>query len=150
MKDDLKPISRKITVIVIIAIIFACSLFTLIYYKGTEMIRYYFLTSKYIYEQETPYIENFRKYVEDHNIGIDDVDKYNEWIVDNNISFLSVEKDGIQRYSLMTTDGFIQQSKDMYDYRMIHPFRQTVQFSDTEARFLYMQTTLKNTIHIFL
>ena len=88
MKDDLKPISRKITVIVIIAIIFACSLFTLIYYKGTEMIRYYFLTSKYIYEQETPYIENFRKYVEDHNIGIDDVDKYNEWIVDNNISFL--------------------------------------------------------------
>ena len=86
------------------------------------------MTSKYIYEQETPYIENFRKYVEDHNIGIDDVDKYNEWIVDNNISFLSVEKDGIQRYSLMTTDGFIQQSKDMYDYRMINPFRQTVQF----------------------
>ena len=105
------------------------------------MIRYYFLTSKYIYEQETPYIENFRKYVEDHNIGIDDVDKYNEWIVDNNISFLSVEKDGIQRYSLMTTDGFIQQSKDMYDYRMINPFRQTVQFSDTEAEvFIYLST----------
>lgn len=151
MKDDLKPISRKITVIVIIAIIFACSLFTLIYYKGTEMIRYYFLTSKYIYEQETPYIENFRKYVEDHNIGIDDVDKYNEWIVDNNISFLSVEKDGIQRYSLMTTDGFIQQSKDMYDYRMINPFRQTVQFSDTEAEvFIYANYTEKYYTYFFI
>ena len=105
---------------------------------------YYFLTSSYIYDHETPYIEKFQNFVDENNISMKDVERYGEWVNDNKITFFSISKDGVQIYNLLDTDFIIQQAKDMYDYRMAVAFRQNVHFSDGDADvFIYANFTEK-------
>ena len=144
MKNNLKKISFNLIMVVIISIISGGLLFSFIYYNGKDYMDYYFLTSSYIYDHETPYIEKFQNFVDENNISMKDVERYGEWVNDNKITFFSISKDGIQIYNLLDTDFIIQQAKDMYDYRMAVAFRQNVHFSDGDADvFIYANFTEK-------
>lgn len=151
MKDDLKPISRKLTLVFIISIIFTCSMFYIIYYEGTGYLNYYFLTTDYIDKQQEPYIEKFRSFVEENNISTDETEKYGQWIKDNNISFFYISKNDTMLYSIMNTEDFVQQAKYMYDYKMMFSFQQSVQFSDMDAEvFIYANYTEKYYTYFFI
>lgn len=128
----------------VIAIVSACILFGIIYYFGTGILDYYFTATNYLYNREIPYIEKFQNYVSENNISTSDISDYDKWMIENDISFYSIHKDGKVIYSKVNVDTFISEAKDWYDYRLTGSYRLPVKFSDTEAYvFIYAGFTEK-------
>lgn len=144
MQDDLKKVKKRLTFVFVNAIIATCILFGAIYYLGIDMLDYYFGASHYLYNQELPYIEEFQKYVSDNDINTTDVQEYDEWMYEHEVSFYSIEREGKIIYSKSNVDTFISQAKDMYDYRLTTSYQVPVKFNDMEAEvFIYASFTEK-------
>ena len=99
LKDDLRKVKKKLLSSFVIAIVSACILFGIIYYFGTGNIDYYFTATNYLYNREIPYIEKFQNYVSENNISTSDISDYDKWMIENDISFYSIHKDGKVIYS---------------------------------------------------
>ena len=130
MQDDLKKVKKRLTFVFVNAIIATCILFGAIYYLGIDMLDYYFGASHYLYNQELPYIEEFQKYVSDNDINTTDVQEYDEWMYEHEVSFYSIEREGKIIYSKSNVDTFISQAKDMYDYRLTTSYQVPVIICD--------------------
>lgn len=144
LKDDLIKVKKKLLSSFVIAIVSACILFGIIYYFGTGILDYYFTATNYLYNREIPYIEKFQNYVSENNISTSDISDYDKWMIENDISFYSIHKDGKVIYSKVNVDTFISEAKDWYDYRLTGSYRMPVKFSDTEAYvFIYAGFTEK-------
>ena len=118
LKDDLRKVKKKLLSSFVIAIVSACILFGIIYYFGTGILDYYFTATNYLYNREIPYIEKFQNYVSENNISTSDISDYDKWMIENDISFYSIHKDGKVIYSKVNVDTFISEAKDWYDYRL--------------------------------
>ena len=144
LRDDLKRVKKKLLSSFVIAIVSACILFGIIYYFGTGILDYYFTATNYLYNREIPYIEKFQNYVSENNISTSDISDYDKWMIENDISFYSIHKDGKVIYSKVNVDTFISDAKDWYHYRLTGSKRMPVKFADTEAYvFIYAGFTEK-------
>ena len=145
LRDDLKRVKKKLSLTFAIAIIGTCVVFGLLYYLGIDLLNNYIEgTSHLIYDNEKPYIDEFQQYVSDNNISTTDVEQYDEWMSDHDISFYSVQEEGKVIYNKSNVDKLISPAKNMYDYRFTGSYELPVQFSDIEAEvFIYTGFTEK-------
>ena len=79
----------------------------------------------------------------DNNISTTDVEQYDEWMSDHDISFYSVQEEGKVIYNKSNVDKLISPAKNMYDYRFTGSYELPVQFADIEAEvFIYTGFTI--------
>ena len=152
LRDDLKRVKKKLSLTFAIAIIGTCVVFGLLYYLGIDLLNNYIEgTSHLIYDNEKPYIDEFQQYVSDNNISTTDVEQYDEWMSDHDISFYSVKEEGKVIYNKSNVDKLISPAKNMYDYRFTGSYELPVQFSDIEAKvFIYTGFTIKYYITLMI
>ena len=152
LRDDLKRVKKKLSLTFAIAIIGTCVVFGLLYYLGIDLLNNYIEgTSHLIYDNEKPYIDEFQQYVSDNNISTTDVEQYDEWMSDHDISFYSVKEEGKVIYNKSNVDKLISPAKNMYDYRFTGSYELPVQFSDIEAEvFIYTGFTIKYYIALMI
>lgn len=133
LRDDLKRVKKKLSLTFAIAIIGTCVVFGLLYYLGIDLLNNYIEgTSHLIYDNEKPYIDEFQQYVSDNNISTTDVEQYDEWMSDHDISFYSVKEEGKVIYNKSNVDKLIQ-------------------FSDIKAEvFIYTGFTIKYYIALMI
>ena len=152
LRDDLKRVKKKLFLTFAIAIIGTCVVFGLLYYLGIDLLNNYIEgTSHLIYDNEKPYIDEFQQYVSDNNISTTDVEQYDEWMSDHDISFYSVKEEGKVIYNKSNVDKLISPAKNMYDYRFTGSYELPVQFSDIKAEvFIYTGFTIKYYIALMI
>ena len=152
LRDDLKRVKKKLSLTFAIAIIGTCVVFGLLYYLGIDLLNNYIEgTSHLIYDNEKPYIDEFQQYVSDNNISTTDVEQYDEWMSDHDISFYSVKEEGKVIYNKSNVDKLISPAKNMYDYRFTGSYELPVQFSDIKAEvFIYTGFTIKYYIALMI
>ena len=145
MRDDLKRVKKKLSLIFAIAIIGTCAVFGLLYYLGIDLLSYYIEAGSFmIYYDEKPYIDEFQQYVSDNDISTTDVEQYDEWMAEHDVAFYSVQEMGKVIYNKSNVDKLISPAKNMYDYRFTGSYELPVQFSDIEAEvFIYTGFTEK-------
>lgn len=141
LRDDLKKIKQKLSWTIVIAIIGTCAVFGILYYLGIDwLINYIEGTSHLIYYNEKPYIDEFQQYVSDNDISTTDVEQYDKWMSEHDVSFYSIQDQEEEKviYSKSNVDKLIAPAKNMYDYRFTGSYQLPVQFSDIEAEvFIY-------------
>lgn len=120
LRDDLKRVKKKLSLTFAIAIIGTCVVFGLLYYLGIDLLNNYIEgTSHLIYYNEKPYIDEFQQYVSDNDISTTDVEQYDEWMSEHDVSFYSIQEEGKVIYNKSNVDKLISPAKNMYDYRFI-------------------------------
>lgn len=146
LRDDLKRVKKKLSLTFAIAIIGTCVVFGLLYYLGIDLLNNYIEgTSHLIYYNEKPYIDEFQQYVSDNDISTTDVEQYDEWMSEHDVSFYSIQEEGKVIYNKSNVDKLISPAKNMYDYRFTGSYELPVQFSDIEAKvFIYTGFTIKS------
>lgn len=108
----IKEGKEKLSLTFAIAIIGTCVVFGLLYYLGIDLLNNYIEgTSHLIYDNEKPYIDEFQQYVSDNNISTTDVEQYDEWMSDHDISFYSVKEEGKVIYNKSNVDKLISPAK---------------------------------------
>ena len=108
-------------------------------------------TSHLIYYNEKPYIDEFQQYVSDNDISTTDVEQYDEWMSEHDVSFYSIQEEGKVIYNKSNVDKIISPAKNMYDYRFTGSYELPVQFSDIEAKvFIYTGFTIKYYITLMI
>ena len=152
MRDDLKRVKKKLSLTFAIAIIGTCVVFGLLYYLGIDLLNNYIEgTSHLIYYNEKPYIDEFQQYVSDNDISTTDVEQYDEWMSEHDVSFYSVKEEGKVIYNKSNVDKLISPAKNMYDYRFTGSYQLPVQFTDIEAEvFIYTGFTIKYYIALMI
>lgn len=152
MRDDLKRVKKKLSLTFAIAIIGTCVVFGLLYYLGIDLLNNYIEgTSHLIYYNEKPYIDEFQQYVSDNDISTTDVEQYDEWMSEHDVSFYSIQEEGKVIYNKSNVDKLISPAKNMYDYRFTGSYELPVQFSDIEAKvFIYTGFTIKYYITLMI
>lgn len=152
LRDDLKRVKKKLSLTFAIAIIGTCVVFGLLYYLGIDLLNNYIEgTSHLIYDNEKPYIDEFQQYVSDNNISTTDVEQYDEWMSEHDVSFYSIQEEGKVIYNKSNVDKLISPAKNMYDYRFTGSYELPVQFSDIEAKvFIYTGFTIKYYITLMI
>ena len=152
LRDDLKRVKKKLFLTFAIAIIGTCVVFGLLYYLGIDLLNNYIEgTSHLIYDNEKPYIDEFQQYVSDNNISTTDVEQYDEWMSEHDVSFYSIQEEGKVIYNKSNVDKLISPAKNMYDYRFTGSYELPVQFSDIEAKvFIYTGFTIKYYIALMI
>ena len=131
MKSDFKAV--KAVQIIFGAIILSCCIFWGIYGIGINGLNLFFNNSRYIYDHELPYVQEFQQYVSKNNIAASDISECDEWMDYHCVLFCSIEKDGEAVYSKLNVDKFIVSAKNMYDSRKIAKYQLPVNFADGEA-----------------
>ena len=126
--------------------------FGLLYYLGIDLLNNYIEgTSHLIYYNEKPYIDEFQQYVSDNDISTTDVEQYDEWMSEHDVSFYSIQEEGKVIYNKSNVDKLISPAKNMYDYRFTGSYELPVQFSDIEAKvFIYTGFTIKYYITLMI
>lgn len=152
LRDDLKRVKKKLSLTFAIAIIGTCVVFGLLYYLGIDLLNNYIEgTSHLIYYNEKPYIDEFQQYVSDNDISTTDVEQYDEWMSEHDVSFYSIQEEGKVIYNKSNVDKLISPAKNMYDYRFTGSYELPVQFSDIEAKvFIYTGFTIKYYITLMI
>lgn len=117
MKSDFKAV--KAVQIIFGAIILSCCIFGGIYGIGINGLTLFFNNSRYIYDHESPYVQEFQQYVSQKNIAASDISECDEWMDYHCVLFCIIEKDGEAVYSKLNVDKFIVSAKNMYDSRKI-------------------------------
>lgn len=145
MKSDFKAV--KAVQIIFGAIILSCCIFGGIYGIGINGLTLFFNNSRYIYDHESPYVQEFQQYVSQNNIAASDISECDEWMDYHCVLFCIIEKDGEAVYSKLNVDKFIVSAKNMYDSRKIAKYQLPVNFADGEANvYIYMPDILKSII----
>lgn len=104
----------------------------------------FFNNSRYIYDHESPYVQEFQQYVSQKNIAASDISECDEWMDYHCVLFCIIEKDGEAVYSKLNVDKFIVSAKNMYDSRKIAKYQLPVNFADGEANvYIYAGYTEK-------
>ena len=142
MKSDFKAV--KAVQIIFGAIILSCCIFGGIYGIGINGLTLFFNNSRYIYDHESPYVQEFQQYVSQKNIAASDISECDEWMDYHCVLFCIIEKDGEAVYSKLNVDKFIVSAKNMYDSRKIAKYQLPVNFADGEANvYIYAGYTEK-------
>ena len=94
MKSDFKAV--KAVQIIFGAIILSCCIFGGIYGIGVNGLTIFFNNSRYIYDHESPYVQEFQQYVSQNNIATSDISECDEWMDYHCVLFCIIEKDGEQ------------------------------------------------------
>ena len=142
MKSDFKAV--KAVQIIFGAIILSCCIFWGIYGIGVNGLTIFFNNSRYIYDHESPYVQEFQQYVSQNNIATSDISECDEWMDYHCVLFCIIEKDGEAVYSKLNVDKFIVSAKNMYDSRKIAKYQLPVNFADGEANvYIYAGYTEK-------
>ena len=142
MKSDFKAV--KAVQIIFGAIILSCCIFGGIYGIGVNGLTIFFNNSRYIYDHESPYVQEFQQYVSQNNIATSDISECDEWMDYHCVLFCIIEKDGEAVYSKLNVDKFIVSAKNMYDSRKIAKYQLPVNFADGEANvYIYAGYTEK-------
>lgn len=68
-------------------------------------------TSHLIYYNEKPYIDEFQQYVSDNDISTTDVEQYDEWMSEHDVSFYSIQEEGKVIYNKSNVDKLISPAK---------------------------------------
>ena len=92
MKSDFKAV--KAVQIIFGAIILSCCIFGGIYGIGINGLTLFFNNSRYIYDHESPYVQEFQQYVSQNNIAASDISECDEWMDYHCVLFCIIEKDG--------------------------------------------------------
>lgn len=71
----------------------------------------FFNNSRYIYDHESPYVQEFQQYVSQKNIAASDISECDEWMDYHCVLFCIIEKDGEAVYSKLNVDKFIVSAK---------------------------------------
>lgn len=98
MKSDFKAV--KAVQIIFGAIILSCCIFGGIYGIGINGLTLFFNNSRYIYDHESPYVQEFQQYVSQKNIAASDISECDEWMDYHCVLFCIIEKDGEAVYSV--------------------------------------------------
>lgn len=151
LRDDLKRVKKKLFLTFAIAIIGTCVVFGILYYLGIDLLNNYIEGTTLIYYNEKPYIDEFQQYVTDNDISTTDVEQYDEWMAEHDVSFYSVQEEGKVIYNKSNVDKLISPAKNMYDYRFTGSYELPVQFADIEAKvFIYTGFTIKYYIALMI
>lgn len=151
LRDDLKRVKKKLFLTFAIAIIGTCVVFGILYDLGIDLLNNYIEGTTLIYYNEKPYIDEFQQYVTDNDISTTDVEQYDEWMSEHDVSFYSVKEEGKVIYNKSNVDKLISPAKNMYDYRFTGSYQLPVQFSDIEAEvFIYTGFTIKYYIALMI
>ena len=92
MKSDFKAV--KAVQIIFGAIILSCCIFGGIYGIGVNGLTIFFNNSRYIYDHESQYVQEFQQYVSQKNIAASDISECDEWMDYHCVLFCIIEKDG--------------------------------------------------------
>lgn len=151
LRDDLKRVKKKLFLTFAIAIIGTCVVFGILYDLGIDLLNNYIEGTTLIYYNEKPYIDEFQQYVTDNDISTTDVEQYDEWMSEHDVSFYSVKEEGKVIYNKSNVDKLISPAKNMYDYRFTGSYQLPVQFTDIEAEvFIYTGFTIKYYIALMI
>ena len=151
LRNDLKRVKKKLFLTFAIAIIGTCVVFGILYYLGIDLLNNYIEGTTLIYYNEKPYIDEFQQYVTDNDISTTDVEQYDEWMAEHDVSFYSVQEEGKVIYNKSNVDKLISPAKNMYDYRFTGSYELPVQFADIEAKvFIYTGFTIKYYIALMI
>lgn len=149
MKSDFKAV--KAVQIIFGAIILSCCIFGGIYGIGVNGLTIFFNNSRYIYDHESPYVQEFQQYVSQNNIATSDISECDEWMDYHCVLFCIIEKDGEAVYSKLNVDKFIVSAKNMYDSRKIAKYQLPVNFADGEANvYIYAGYTEKHYLGVII
>ena len=113
MKSDFKAV--KVVQIIFGAIILSCCIFGGIYGIGINGLTLFFNNSRYIYDHESPYVQEFQQYVSQNNIAASDISECDEWMDYHCVLFCIIEKDGEAVYSKLNVD-YLDMRMSIYFY----------------------------------
>lgn len=144
MKDKFKKTSNRLSFLVVITIIMTTSLYLVIYYIGHETLDYYFETSEYIQKNEKPYVYKLQQYIKNNSISITECDQLKEWIEKQNITYLTVSKDGVLLYGITYVNGYLLAGNASESMHNNWIYFMPIEFTDTNAEvFIYADYTEK-------
>lgn len=142
--DKISKIASKTTKINILAILIAFAGFFIVNYVGTEVLDYFFLTSKYVFDIQEPYVKDFQKYVDDNNIRMADSKSVEVWVKENNISYFTVSVERELIYGVTMVDEFMLSGNASDDLHKTWQYFSQIAFADGLADvFIYSGFTEK-------
>ena len=128
-----KTLVRKLVSMLFLGFLVACIIFTVLSVLGNEVLDEYFASSDFIYNAETPYIEELRSYVQKLNIQATDTTRLGEWAHKKGIGHFTISRERVLLYDSAYSDTVIlgQAEAEMlhYNWQYFH----TVTFADGEA-----------------
>lgn len=108
MKDNYSSSTRKLFFCVLIAISSTVIIFLLSYYKGRKQLDFYFDSSTYVYNKETPYVKDLQEYIDENQITLSECERLEEWATEQEIEFLVVSSERNVIYAITYANGFAE------------------------------------------
>lgn len=108
-------------------------LFLILFIFGNELLTMYFDGSSYIYDAETPYIEDLEAYIQKNNIAATDSDALTEWSIFKKIPYFSVSREDVLLCDSYYSEYLVLKPGQSSILHHVWKYFHTVTFSDGDA-----------------
>lgn len=132
--DDKSRLSRKLVLLIAIALLTSGILFAALQKITNGLIEAYLNSDEYYEQESTRYIEKFRGYVSSNDLSTSDRQAFEQWARKENYILLTISKNGILEFD----STYTRADEAVYGKEKVSRYHQThslpVAFSDGEAR----------------
>ena len=128
-----KSISRKLIKFLILGFLAATIVFSLLAFIGHSLMNEYFLSSNFIYNAETEYVQDLQEYINNNHLSATDTTRLGEWAHKKNIKHFTISRDRALIYDSTYSNSVILNNAESemlhYNWQYFH----TVSFADGDA-----------------
>ena len=128
-----KSISRKLIKFLILGFLAATIVFSLLAFIGHSLMNEYFLSSNFIYNAETVYVQDLQEYINNNHLSATDTTHLGEWAHEKNIKHFTISRDRALIYDSTYSNSVILNNTESemlhYNWQYFH----SVSFADGDA-----------------
>ena len=128
-----KSISRKLIKFLILGFLAATIVFSLLAFIGHSLMNEYFLSSNFIYNAETEYVQDLQEYINNNHLSATDTTHLGEWAHEKNIKHFTISRDRALIYDSTYSNSVILNNAESemlhYNWQYFH----SVSFADGDA-----------------
>ncbi len=128
-----KTLARKLTRLLFWGLCVSAAAFFAVFYMGNALLKEYFFSSDFIYNAETPYINELRAFVQKERIAATDVMQLKKWVRQKGVQRLTVSRARTLIYDSAYSDSVILGKAETEELHYNWQYFHSVAFADGSA-----------------